>query len=634
MEKLPTSSKALRYLPFLVASAFFMQMLDATILNTAIPTIARSFNSHPLQLHSLVTAYMLTVCVLIPASGWISDKLGSRRTFLLAISVFSVGSLLCALSASVTMMTVCRVIQGIGGAFLMPVGRLVILRSYPRSMFVNVLNIVTIPALLGPLLGPVLGGIIVQYASWHWIFLINIPVGMAGLWATWKLMPNLKAVREQKFDWPGFFLFSSSAVLATMGLSSAGGITDKPRMVILTSAGGILQLLYWVLAFRSKAPIFSPALFRIRNFAIGIAGNIVCRLGGSCLPYLMPLFFQVVLGYSALQSGMSLIPLALSNLLAKTVAPRLLGKFGYRNIMVVNTFTIGSLLASFRFVGPGTHELILLGMLALLGGANSIQFTCMNTLTLIDLPNADASSGNSLLSTIMQLSIAVSIAAAPCCWTASAAIRLPPERLWKPPFMPLSPPSAPLPRPVPSSSPWWTKTRESPANGEKQLEEENSRPCSGTGRGISRLKRTALRKPGAGLFQGNRFLILPQGYINQLRLCNFGNVIAKLRQTFRIHLHLHGDGGAAHLDNIRIKGHYIAHQHRSFKRQAAHRTRHNIAAQCIAHGGIGSRKVHLAHHPAAEYFPALIGIRRHWFHAQGGNAPFRKLGMTICIFHK
>lgn len=167
MEKLPTSSKALRYLPFLVASAFFMQMLDAAILNTAIPTIARSFNSHPLQLHSLVTAYMLTVCVLIPASGWISDKLGSRRTFLLAISIFSVGSLLCALSASITMMTVCRVIQGIGGAFLMPVGRLVILRSYPRSMFVNVLNIVTIPALLGPLLGPVLGGIIVQYASWH-----------------------------------------------------------------------------------------------------------------------------------------------------------------------------------------------------------------------------------------------------------------------------------------------------------------------------------------------------------------------------------------------------------------------------------------------------------------------------------
>lgn len=197
-----------------------------------------------------------------------------------------------------------------------------------------------------------------------------------------------------------------------MGLSTAGGAADKTRMALLLSSGGVFQLLYWVLAFRSKAPIFSPSLFRIRNFAIGIAGNIVCRLGGSCLPYLIPLFFQVVLGYSALQSGMSLIPLALSNLLAKTVAPRLLGKFGYRNIMVVNTFTIGTLLAAFYFISPGTHELILLGMLALLGAANSIQFTCMNTLTLIDLPNADASSGNSLLSTIMQLSIAVSIAAA------------------------------------------------------------------------------------------------------------------------------------------------------------------------------------------------------------------------------
>ena len=339
MEKLPTSSKALRYLPFLVASAFFMQMLDATILNTAIPTIARSFNSHPLQLHSLVTAYMLTVCVLIPASGWISDKLGSRRTFLFAISVFSAGSLLCALSTSVAMMTACRVIQGIGGAFLMPVGRLVVLRSYPRSMFVNVLNIVTIPALLGPLLGPVLGGIIVQYASWHWIFLINIPVGIAGLWATWKLMPDLKAVREQKFDWAGFFLFSSPAVLVTMGLSTAGGAADKTRMALLLSAGGVFQLLYWVLAFRSKAPIFSPSLFRIRNFAIGIAGNIVCRLGGSCLPYLIPLFFQVVLGYSALQSGMSLIPLALSNLLGFDE-----GKF---KITTGVAGGIGTLLASF-----------------------------------------------------------------------------------------------------------------------------------------------------------------------------------------------------------------------------------------------------------------------------------------------
>lgn len=412
MHKLSASPHSLRYLPFLVATAFFMQMLDATILNTAIPSIARSFHSHPLQLHSLVTAYMLTVCVLIPASGWISDKLGSRRVFLFALALFSFGSLLCALSTSIPMMTACRVIQGIGGAFLMPVGRLVILRAYPRSMFVKVLNIVTIPALLGPLLGPVLGGIIVQYATWHWIFLINIPVGVAGIWATWFLMPDLKAVRERKFDWLGFLLFSSSAVLITMGLSTENGTPRGISPALLATAGVALQLLYWLLAFCSKAPLFSPSLFRIKNFAIGIAGNIVCRLGGSCLPYMIPLFFQVVLGYSALKAGLSLVPLAISNLLAKTVATQLLKQFGYRNIMVVNTLLIGLLLTGFYLIVPGTGEPALLAMLALLGAANSIQFTCMNTLTLIDLPNEDASSGNSLLSMIMQLSIAISIAAA------------------------------------------------------------------------------------------------------------------------------------------------------------------------------------------------------------------------------
>lgn len=389
-----------------------MQMLDSTILNTAIPTIARSFDCHPLKLHGLVTAYMLTVCVLIPASGWISDKLGSRPVFFFAISLFTLGSLLCSLSTSILMMTVFRVIQAIGGAFLMPVGRLVILRSYPRSMFVKVLNIVSIPALLGPLLGPALGGIIVQYASWHWIFLINIPVGIVGLWATWKLMPNLKAVKEQQFDGFGFLLFSSSAVLITLGLSAEEGIITHLRPGLLSLGGLLLQMLYWFFAFKSNNPLFSPSLFRIRNFSIGIAGNIVCRLGGSCLPYLIPLFFQVVLGFSAFKSGMALIPLAVCNLLAKTVATRMLKKFGYRNIMVINTIIIGLLMMNFYFIRPGSNELLLLGQLAALGAANSIQFTCMNTLTLIDLPNSDASSGNSLLSTIMQLSIVISIAVA------------------------------------------------------------------------------------------------------------------------------------------------------------------------------------------------------------------------------
>lgn len=409
MTDLPSS---VRWQLWIVAFGFFMQALDTTIVNTALPSMAQSLGESPLHMHMVIVSYVLTVAVMLPASGWLADRVGVRNIFFSAIVLFTAGSLFCAQAATLDQLILARVLQGVGGAMMVPVGRLTVMKIVPRSQYMAAMTFVTLPGQVGPLLGPALGGMLVEYASWHWIFLINIPVGIAGLWATWKLMPDLKAVREQKFDWAGFFLFSSSAVLVTMGLSTAGGAADKTRMALLLSAGGVFQLLYWVLAFRSKAPIFSPSLFRIRNFAIGIAGNIVCRLGGSCLPYLIPLFFQVVLGYSALQSGMSLIPLALSNLLAKTVAPRLLGKFGYRNIMVVNTFTIGTLLAAFYFISPGTHELTLLGMLALLGAANSIQFTCMNTLTLIDLPNADASSGNSLLSTIMQLSIAVSIAAA------------------------------------------------------------------------------------------------------------------------------------------------------------------------------------------------------------------------------
>ncbi len=412
MFKLPMPASSMKHLPLLVAAAFFMQLLDGTILNTAIPSIARSFHSDPLRLHSLAIAYMLTVCVLIPASGWISDRFGSRRVFLFAISSFMLGSLLCALSTSVEMMTICRVIQGIGGAFLMPVGRLVVLRSYPRRMFLKVLNFVTIPGLLGPLLGPVLGGLFVQYASWHWIFLINIPVGIVGLWATVKIMPDLRAVRKQKFDWTGFLIFAPSAVLLALGLEGESGLADKWRMTILCSAGASLQLVYWFYSGRHKDPLFSPSLFRIRNFAIGIAGNLVSRLAGSCLPYMLPLFFQVGMGYSAFKSGLSLIPLAVCNLIAKTIATPLIQKLGYRNIMVANTLLIGSLLMCFCKVSPETPEVLLVLLLALLGTVNSIQFTCMNTLTLIDLPDEFASSGNSLLSMIMQLSIAVSIAAA------------------------------------------------------------------------------------------------------------------------------------------------------------------------------------------------------------------------------
>ncbi len=410
MQHFPMPLKAMRRLPLLVASAFFMQMLDSTILNTAIPGIGRSFHASPLELHMLVISYTLAVCALLPASGWVADRWGTRRVMLFAIALFTVGSLLCALSTSVAMMTTCRVIQGLGGAFLAPVGRLIVLKSYPRYLFVKVFSFITIPGLLGPLLGPPLGGLLVQFASWHWIFLINIPIGVIGFYYARALMPDLRGERNSPFDTKGFFLFAVSVLLMTLCIDQINSSNGPFQSIVSGTVGLALQIAYWRHAYRSPAPLFKPSLFRIKNFSIGIVGNIVCRLGGSCVPYLIPLYFQVVLGYSAFKSGFSLIPMALCNVLTKTWVARFLHTFGYRRILIGNTLVIALTLSAFACVSPRCPEWILLVQLAVLGTANAIQFTSMNTLTLIDLPYRSTAGGNAVLSVVMQLSVAISIA--------------------------------------------------------------------------------------------------------------------------------------------------------------------------------------------------------------------------------
>lgn len=402
-----------KYLPYLVSAAFFMQLLDATILNTALPSIARDFGTDPLKLHSVVIAYVLTVAVLIPASGWISDWLGSRRVFIGSMILFTIGSVFCAASVSVDMLIVSRIIQGIGGAFLMPVGRLIILRSYPRNQFVRVMSLVTMPGLLGPLMGPLLGGFLVQYLSWHWIFLINIPVGILGVWAGHKCLPNLFAVEKQRFDTVGFILFSLSALLFSLSLETTGTASPpRGRMIFMLCAAALCLFTYWMRSRKVEAPLFSTKLFQTTTFAIGIVGNLVARIGGGAMPYLMPLFFQVVLGYSAFKSGLSMLPLALCSIAAKPMITPLLERFGYKLIMVINTVILGGLIMCFSLINPGAPEWWLLILLSAMGLANSIQFTCMNTLTLVDLPQKYASSGNSLLSVVMQFAVSFSIAIA------------------------------------------------------------------------------------------------------------------------------------------------------------------------------------------------------------------------------
>ena len=401
-----------RLLPWVVAIAFFMQTLDGTILNTTLPSMARDLGESPLRMQSVVIAYMLTVALFIPASGWLADRFGTRSTFLAAIVLFSIGSLLCALSPSLPWLVVARVIQGVGGALLLPVGRLTILRAFPRAELLKVLSFVTIPGLVGPLVGPPLGGWLVEVASWHWVFLINLPVGGLGIFAALRYMPDLRGA-DQRFDWPGFLMFSLGLVMVSLGLQGLGEHELSVALSMLLVMGGLAAVAgYWLHAARVEKAIFSLTLFKIPTFSIGILGNLFSRLGSGAMPFMTPLFLQVGLGYSPSRAGFSMVPTVLGAMLIKFFAERLIGRFGYRRVLVVNTLLLGLSIASFALVGRGTPNGLILVQLAFFGLVNSMQFTAMNTLTLGDLDDVRASGGNSLLSVVMQLSMSLGVAAA------------------------------------------------------------------------------------------------------------------------------------------------------------------------------------------------------------------------------
>jgi EmrB/QacA subfamily drug resistance transporter len=408
----PLDARTARLLPWIVAIAFFMQTLDGTILNTALPSMARDLSEDPLRMQSVVIAYMLTVALLIPASGWLADRFGTRLIFFGAIVLFSFGSLLCALAPSLNMLILARIIQGLGGALMMPVGRLVVLRAYPRSELVRVMTFVTLPGLLGPLVGPSLGGWLVQYTSWHWIFLINLPIGAIGCWASFRLMPDLRGPQRIRFDLPGFLLFGAAMLLLTVALEGLGELhLPHARVLLLLLAGLACLAAYWLYAARAQSPLFPPELFHTGSFAVGILGNFFARLGSGALPFLAPLLLQLGLGYSPAEAGMSMIPMTLGAMAMKPLAKPLIDRLGYRHTLTANTLLLGLLIASMALIGEHSTLTQLGVQLGLIGALNSLQFTAMNTVTLIDLPDHQAGSGNGLLSVVVQLSMSMGIAA-------------------------------------------------------------------------------------------------------------------------------------------------------------------------------------------------------------------------------
>lgn len=397
-------------LPVIAAMAFFMQSLDATILNTALPDIAKSLNHSPLAMQSAVISYTLTVALLIPISGWLADRFGTRKIFIFAVSLFSLGSFLSAMSLSLEFLVFSRIIQGIGGAMMMPVARLALLRAYPRSELLPILNFVTIPGLVGPILGPLLGGFLVTYTSWHWIFIINIPIGLLGILYALKHMPDFK-MPKRCFDTTGFILFGTGIVMLTVSLDFFNNekLTNYAPLILIM--GGIFLLFLYVLhAKKISYSIIPLSLFSTRTFSIGIAGNIMTRLGTGYIPFLMPLMLQVGFGHPAVTAGLMMAPMAIGSISAKSVVTKILTNYGYKKTLFTITFIIGLIITQFSLQSPNMPIYVLIIPLFLLGAVMSTQFTAMNTLTLADLTESNASSGNSMLAVTQQLAISFGIA--------------------------------------------------------------------------------------------------------------------------------------------------------------------------------------------------------------------------------
>lgn len=404
------SARSMAGLPWIAAMAFFMQSLDATILNTALPAIAASLHRSPLAMQSAVISYTLTVAMLIPVSGWLADRFGTRKVFIFAVSLFSLGSLACALSGSLMVLVISRVVQGIGGAMMMPVARLALLRAYPRNELLPVLNFVTMPGLVGPVLGPLLGGMLVTWATWHWIFLINIPIGIIGIICARKYMPDFN-LPARRFDLVGFLLFGLGLVGISSGVELLGEKLVSATVALgVLATGCVLLLLYIRHARRHPAPLLPLSLFKIRTFSVGISGNVASRLGTGCIPFLMPLMLQVGFGYSALIAGCMMAPTALGSILAKSTVTRTLSQYGYRRTLIAVTLFIGLMVASFALQSASWNIFALLIPLFILGIAMSTQFTAMNTITLGDLTDNNASSGNSMLAVTQQLAIGFGVA--------------------------------------------------------------------------------------------------------------------------------------------------------------------------------------------------------------------------------
>jgi len=404
-------SRKLNFILYLVATTFFMETLDSTVIATALPKMALDFGVVAVDVGIGITAYLLTLATLIPISGWLADRFGTRNIFTLAIVIFTASSVLCGLSESLWFFTLSRVLQGIGGALMVPVGRMIVLRNTKTEDIIRAVGLITWPGLIGPVVGPAIGGFLTSYASWHWIFFINVPIGIVGIYLSWVLIEPYKSDNQKPLDYLGFIYTGTALASLIYAIELSRKIQESPiaciGFVLLGLSAGVLSIRH---LRRTEHPMIDLKLLNIPTFGITLWVGLWIRTALSAIPYLIPLYLQLGLGIDPFVAGLLVLSVFIGNLIMKAFTTPLLNRFGFKKVMSVNGYLV---ILSFLICALITKETPywLMGLILFLNGLfRSLQFTSINTLALADVPKPQMSSASALTSTAMQISMALGIA--------------------------------------------------------------------------------------------------------------------------------------------------------------------------------------------------------------------------------
>jgi EmrB/QacA subfamily drug resistance transporter len=406
----------------LVAGAFFMENLDSTVIVTAIPQMAKSFGVHPVDLSIGVTAYILALAVLIPASGWLADRFGAKTIFALAIVIFTLASVLCGLSPNLPVFVLARVVQGIGGAMMVPVGRLVVLRAAKKEEIIGAIALIVWPGLAAPVVGPPVGGFITTYFSWHWIFFLNVPLGAVALFFALRLVPQ--GEKQQKpFDWWGFVYTGAACFALMLGIQFLSA--DQPQWLwtTLLLIGGLIvgALAIWQ-ERREAHPLVDFYAMRYKSFSLTVWGGTLFRASIGAVPFLLPLLFQIGFGLNAFVSGLLVLSVFAGNIVMKIFTTRTLNRFGFRRVLVVNGFLNAAALLACALISPETPVPVIMGLLFVSGLTRSMQFTTLATIAFADVPQDKMNGANTLQNIVQPIGFAIGIAVAALALRAGALL--------------------------------------------------------------------------------------------------------------------------------------------------------------------------------------------------------------------